>query len=36
MRSEVVHCIEQVHKMLPDAVIGVVGARIGTERERGA
>jgi hypothetical protein len=33
--GEVAHCIEQVHEMLPDAVIGVVGARIRTKRERG-
>lgn len=32
---EVAHCIEQVHEMLLDAVIGVVGARIRTKRERG-
>ena len=32
---EVAHCIEQVHEMLPDAVVRVVGARIRTQRERG-
>jgi hypothetical protein len=33
MWREVAHCIEQVRDMVPDAVVGIIGARIWTKRE---